>query len=66
MTDTLTSTRRRRPPTWPKDALRIGFGVMWAIDAGLKWMPSFRANYLGDLKMSAMGQPSRLRWWFDF
>ena len=32
---------------WQKSATRIGFGVIWAIDAVLKWTPSFRAEYLG-------------------
>jgi nitrite reductase (NO-forming) len=65
MTDTL-PIKQRGTPAWPKDALRITFGVMWAIDAGLKWMPSFRSGYIGDLKMAATGQPGWLKWWFDF
>jgi hypothetical protein len=26
-------------PLWPKDALRIAFGIIWPIDAALKWLP---------------------------
>ena len=26
----------RCAPAWPKDALRIGFGIIWLIDAVLK------------------------------
>lgn len=51
---------------WPKDALRIAFGVIWAIDATLKWMPGFRDGYLSTIQGIADGQPGWLRWWFDF
>jgi hypothetical protein len=27
----------RCAPAWPKDALRISFGIIWLIDAVLKW-----------------------------
>jgi hypothetical protein len=30
-------------PNWPKDALRISFGIIWLIDAILKWLPGFQA-----------------------
>ena len=33
---------RRCAPARPKDALRITFGVIWLIDATLKWLPGFR------------------------
>ena len=32
-------------PAWPKDALRISFGIIWLIDATLKWLPGFRSGY---------------------
>jgi uncharacterized membrane protein YphA (DoxX/SURF4 family) len=51
---------------WPKDALRITFGVIWAIDATLKWLPGFRASYMDTIMGQADGQPGWLRWWFDF
>ena len=47
-----------------KDAVRIGFGVIWLIDAALKWQPGFRANFMSTLMGEAQGQPSWLRWWF--
>ncbi len=53
-------------PAWPKDALRIAFGLIWAIDAALKWLPGFRAGYMSLLMAEAQGQPSWLRPWFDF
>ena len=57
---------QRDMPTWPKDAVRIAFGVIWAIDAALKWTPGFRAGYLGYLTSAAKGQPSWLQPWFSF
>src|SRR6516225_139543 len=53
-------------PAWPKDALRISFGVIWLIDAVLKWMPGFRASYMDTIMGEAQGQPGWLKPWFDF
>lgn len=39
MTETPLTGGRRYAPPWPKDALRGAFGLIWAIDAGLKWAP---------------------------
>jgi nitrite reductase (NO-forming) len=55
-----------RRPDWPKSAVRVGFGIMWAIDAGLKWRASFRAGYLGMLTDASKGQASWLHPWFRF
>ena len=57
---------RRCTPAWPKDALRITFGVIWLIDAILKWLPGFRASYMDTIMGEAQGQPGWLRPWFDF
>ncbi len=60
---------RTQPPglvAWPKDALRISFGVIWMIDAVLKWLPGFRSTYMPTIMGTAQGQPGWLRWWFDF
>src|SRR6516164_9569021 len=51
---------------WPKDALRITFGVIWLIDATLKWLPGFRASYMDTIMAEAQGQPGWLKPWFDF
>src|SRR5262252_8451796 len=51
---------------WPKDALRIGFGVIWLIDAVLKWLPGFKDSYMSTIMATRDGQPLWLRWWFDF
>src|SRR5215469_4062653 len=56
----------RCAPAWPKDALRITFGVIWLIDAALKWLPGFRASYMSTIMGEAAGQPGWLRPWFNF
>jgi nitrite reductase (NO-forming) len=53
-------------PAWPKDVLRITFGVIWLIDAILKWLPGFRASYMDTIMAEAQGQPGWLKPWFDF
>jgi uncharacterized membrane protein YphA (DoxX/SURF4 family) len=53
-------------PAWPKDALRITFGVIWLIDAVLKWLPGFRASYMSTIMGEAVGQPGWLQPWFNF
>jgi nitrite reductase (NO-forming) len=44
--------------------LRIAFGVIWAVDASLKWQPAFQANFQQILSGVAKGQPGFLGWWF--
>jgi len=58
--------RARPAPAWPKDTLRIAFGVIWLIDATLKWLPGFRSSYMSVIMGEAQGQPGWLRPWFDF
>lgn len=53
-------------PDWPRDAVRIVFGVIWLVDAFLKWLPGFRSGYMDYLAEGAQGQPSWLRGWFNF
>ena len=53
-------------PPWPKDALRIAFGVIWGIDAALKWLPGFRSSYMDTIMGQAQGQPGWLKPWFNF
>lgn len=55
-----------RPDNWQKSAARIVFGVIWAIDAGLKWSPAFRHDYLGLVSAAARGQPAWLQPWYHF
>jgi uncharacterized membrane protein YphA (DoxX/SURF4 family) len=62
-----TATPATRPfATWPKDALRIAFGIVWLIDAVLKWLPGFKSNYVSMTNMAGQGQPSWLHPWFSF
>jgi len=60
-----TQEASRSRPTWPKDALRISSGVIWLVDAILKWLPGFRANYMGTIMGQAQGQPGWLKPWFS-
>jgi nitrite reductase (NO-forming) len=60
------TTLKPRCPAWPKDALRIAFGVIWAIDAGLKWLPGFRSSYMDTIMGVRDGQPGWLKPWFTF
>jgi uncharacterized membrane protein YphA (DoxX/SURF4 family) len=53
-------------PQWPKSALRVGFGVIWLVDAALKWLPGFRSGYMDTIMGQAQGQPGWLKPWFDF
>ena len=51
---------------WTGTTVRLIFGVIWAIDAVLKWLPGYRHSYISNLKQTAQGQPSWLHWWFHF
>jgi len=44
--------------------LRMAFGLIWAVDASLKWQPAFQANFQQILSDVAKGQPGFLGWWF--
>ena len=59
-------TTGRGLPAWPKDALRISFGIIWLVDAVLKWLPGFRSSYMSVIMGQADGQPGWLKLWFDF
>lgn len=49
-----------------KSLARVVFGVMWGIDAILKWTPAFRSGFLDMVKGAAQGQPAWLHPWFQF
>ncbi|MCD6681321.1 MAG: multicopper oxidase domain-containing protein [Burkholderiaceae bacterium] len=58
----------RSSDAWPdvaSAALRIAFGIIWAIGAAFTWTDQFAANYVGYLHNAAQGQPSWSAWWFD-
>ena len=65
-----TAADGRRVPTpstgWTGTVVRLVFGVIWAIDAYLKWQPGYRDSYISTLKQTAQGQPSFLDGWFHF
>jgi len=46
-------------------ALRVIFGIIWAVNAAFTWMPGFAANYTGYLRNAAEGQPAWSAAWFD-
>jgi len=47
-------------------ALRVAFGVIWAVNVAFVWSSQFRTNYLGYLHNAADGQPAWSAFWFDF
>ena len=47
-------------------AVRLLFGVVWAIDAVLKWLPGYRHSFLSQLQGASQGQPGFLHPWFHF
>jgi nitrite reductase (NO-forming) len=57
------------PANWQfaaKSAVRAAFGIVWAIDALMKWQPGFAAHYVGYLQNASQGQPGWLAPWFQF
>lgn len=46
-------------------AVRIGFGLIWLVDAYFKWQPSFLTGLLGVVRDGAAGQPAWLEPWFS-
>ena len=51
------SAAGERVPTpsagWTGTVVRLLFGVIWAIDAYLKWLPGYRDSYIDSLKSAA-------------
>lgn len=50
---------------WAAAGVRIAFGIIWAVDAWLKWQPGFRATFLPNMISTAAAAPHWLKWWFD-
>jgi nitrite reductase (NO-forming) len=50
----------------PATTVRLLFGVVFAFDALLKWLPGYRQTFLSQLKGAAAGQPAWLGGWFHF
>jgi uncharacterized membrane protein YphA (DoxX/SURF4 family) len=55
----------RHPSVRWVTALRVAFGLVWAIDALLKWLPGFRDGFGTMLDQAAKAQPGWLRPMFD-
>jgi hypothetical protein len=45
----------------PAARLRIAFGLVWAIDAALKWLPGFKDSYQSTIQGIAAGHGRRVR-----
>ena len=62
--------RSRQTPSpsagWTGTTVRLLFGVIFGIDAALKWLPGYRDTFLIQLKSVAVGQPAWLHGWFQF
>lgn len=56
----------RTPPPRATVLVRLLFGLAWAIDAVLKWLPGYRHTFLSQLHGAAGGQPTFLHGWFTF
>jgi thiosulfate dehydrogenase (quinone) large subunit len=44
-------------------AIRVVFGLVWAIDAAFKWAPAFQAQFLSDVTSAEDGQPGPVKAW---
>lgn len=72
LTRTAVSPAPPAPPTADPAAVRryhwvrVGFGLIWALDAALKWLPGFRDTYPSMITDAAQGQPGWLAGWFSF
>ena len=47
-------------------ALRVAFGLVWAIAAWLKWQPPFINSFSEKVSASGEGQPAAIRAWLAF
>lgn len=48
------------------DLFRIGFGLIWLIDAAFKWQSGFRQGFMGMVMGEGVGQPGWMHGWFQF
>jgi thiosulfate dehydrogenase (quinone) large subunit len=47
-------------------AVRILFGVIWLVDAGLKWSPSFTNGFVAYVSGQRPGQPAAVKTWLGW
>jgi nitrite reductase (NO-forming) len=45
-------------------ALRIAFGVIWAVDASFKWQPAFASGFMDQITSAADSQAGWIQPWF--
>ena len=48
-----------------RTALRVAFGIIWAVNAGFTWTSEFANHYVGYLHNASNGQPAWSSFWFD-
>lgn len=58
------NTEKWRATTYA--AIRISFGLVWAIDAAFKWQPSFISGFSSYLTGALAGQPAPVQVWIKF
>jgi nitrite reductase (NO-forming) len=70
---TLTPRRLARQPAggellagWRGTVVRLAFGLVFALDAVMKWLPGYRHTFISQLQQTAQGQPAFLHGWFHF
>ncbi len=56
----------RRPLAARVALIRIVFGLIWTVDAWLKWQPDFAAGFKDSIVQGAKHQAAFLKPWFDF
>ena len=64
--DPLYPVVERRPLATRVALIRLIFGLIWAVDAWLKWQPDFIPGFKDVLVAGAKDQPAFLKPWFDF
>jgi thiosulfate dehydrogenase [quinone] large subunit len=47
-------------------AVRIIFGLIWLVDAGLKWSPTFAGGFVEYVSDEKAGQPAAVKAWLDW
>lgn len=58
-----------RVSTWRARAialLRVAFGLIWAIDAWLKWQPGFLSSFTAQITQAKQDQPQGVQSWLSF
>jgi nitrite reductase (NO-forming) len=62
---TTSATVERRPLATRVALIRILFGLIWAVDAWLKWQSGFIADFKSIAGEGAQDQAGYLKPWFD-